>query len=284
MPPPPPPRPNAKASPPSLGIVETVADNTASAVAAHSGLNVSKDAPPQSRHTDGMMASFNVLKEIEDVDMDGFFERCQERLAASDNLSTYHGGERAANRVEQSMTTVDAAVVDAAQSWPLPQPPVVEPTPLSETTPKAPPPTPPPLSPRRLQLGPPPLLTPQSREISGSHPASSTEGYEHAPQTEDNASTPAPAPSTEENASPPAPAPSTEENTSPLASVPSTAENTSTPASLPEMVPSTEDNEDPGDSGDSGCFEMVPEPAWSGEAAAVLSIVYVRAADISDEP
>ena len=162
----------------------------------------------------------------------------------------------------------------------------MEPTPLSETTPKAPPPTPPPPSPRRLQLGPPPLLTPQSRDISGAAPASSTEDYAepqaHVPQTEDNASTPAPAPSTEENASPPAPAPSTEENTSPPASVPSTEENTSTPA--PEMVPLTEDNEEPGDSGESGCFEMVPEPVRSGEAAAVLSIVYVNAADISDDP
>jgi len=51
------------------------------------------------------------------------------------------------------------------------------------------------------------------------------------------------------------------------------------------MVPLTEDNEDPGDLGESGCFEMVPDPAWSGEAAAaVLSIVYVKAADFSDEP
>ena len=282
MPPPPPPRPNAKASPPTLEIVETVADNTASAVAAHSGLNASKDAPPQSRHTDGTMAPSNVLKESENVDMDGFFEQCRENF--SDNLSTYHGGESAATRMEQSMISVDAALVDASQPWPLPQPPVVEPTPLSETTPKAPPPVAPLAPPRQLKLGPPPLLTPQSREISESHPASSTEDYEHAPQTEDNVSTPAPAPSTEENASPPAPAPSTEENTSPPASVPSTEENTSTPASLPEMVPSTEDNEDPGDLGDSGCFEMVPEPARSGEAAAVLSIVYVKAADISDEP
>ena len=45
-----------------------------------------------------------------------------------------------------------------------------------------------------------------------------------------------------------------------------------------------EDIEERGYSGDSSCFELVPEPTWSGEAAAYLSLVCVKAADISDEP
>ncbi len=269
LPPPPPPRARPKANPPPL--YDTVADNTA-APSDQSGLNASKDASPQSRHTDGIMAPSNALRsmqegtDIGDGELDFGIERCF-------NLPTYYGGEREANREEANLTTIDAAVVNASQSWPVPKPPVTEPTPQSETTPKAPPPVPPPPSPRRLDLGPPPnltpqsrdisgaapvypatsrdyskpppLLTPQSRDISGAAPASSTEDYAepqaHVPQTEDNASTPAPAPSTEENASPPAPAPSTEENASPPAPAPSTEENASPPA----PAPSTEENASP---------------------------------------
>ena len=43
-----------------------------------------------------------------------------------------------------------------------------------------------------------------------------------------------------------------------------------------------EDIEERGDSGDSGCFEWVPEPTRPGEATAVLAHVYVKAAEITD--
>ena len=187
--------------------------------------------------------------------------------ATTGNLFTFYGGEKQANREEQLADTIDAAAEAAGGarlSWPVPLPPVLKPTPLPETTPKAPPPMAP-QAPRGMHLGPPPLLTPQSRDIAGSPPASSSEEYEHGTETEDNASTPAPAPSTEENTSPPAPVPSTEEN-----------------ASTPELVPSTGGDEERGDSGDSGCFELVPEPTRPGEATTVLSHVYVKAAEITD--
>ena len=217
------------------------------------------------------MAPSNARKTVEEIE--------EELAATTGNLFTFHGGEKQTNREEQLADTIDAAVEAAGGarlSWPPPLPPLVEPTPLPETTPKAPPPMAP-QAPRGMHLSPPPLLTPQSRDIAGSPPASSSEEYEHGTETEDNASTPAPAPSTEENASPPAPAPSTEENASPPAPVPSTEEN----ASTPELVPSTGGDEERGDSGDSGCFELVPDPTWSGEAAAVLSLVYVKAAEIT---
>ena len=248
-----PPPPPAKASSPSPP------GNSADAVAVHSLFEALTDAPSQSRHTDGIMTPSNARKTVEEIE--------EELAATTGNLFTFHGGEKQANREEQLDDTIDAAAEAAGGarlSWPVPLPPVLKPTPLPETTPKAPPPMAP-QAPRGLHLGPPPLLTPQSRDIAGSPPASSSEEYEHGTETEDNASTPAPAPSTEENASPPAPVPSTEEN-----------------ASTPELVPSTGGDEERGDSGDSGCFEIVPDPTRPGEATAVLSHVYVKAAEITD--
>ena len=262
LPPPPP----AKASSPSPP------GNTAAAVAVHSLLNALTDAPSQSRHTDGIMAPSNALKGVEEIE--------EELAAATDNLFTFHGGEDQANREEQLSDTIDAAVEaagSASLSWPPPLPPVVEPTPLSETTPKAPP-LMPPQSPRGLQLGPPPLLTPQSRDIAGSPPASSSEEYEHATETEDKSMEQAPAvthfpPSMEE-------APAVTHFPSSMEQAPAV---THVPPSM-EQAPALEqeDIEERGYSGDSSCFELVPEPTRPGEATAVLSLVYVKAAEITD--
>ena len=63
LPPPPPPRARPKANPPPL--YDTVADNTA-APSDQSGLNASKDASPQSRHTDGIMAPSNTLRSMQE--------------------------------------------------------------------------------------------------------------------------------------------------------------------------------------------------------------------------
>ena len=54
--------------------------------------------------------------------------------------------------------------------------------------------------------------------------------------------------------------------------------------SLMEQAPALEqeDIEERGYSGDSSCFELVPEPTRPGEATLVLSLVYVKAAEITD--
>ena len=85
--------------------------------------------------------------------------------------------EKKPNREEHWNDTIDAAAEAAGGahlSWPVPLPTVLKPTLLPEATPKAPPPMAPQV-PTDMHMKPPPLLTPQSRDIAESPSASSSD-------------------------------------------------------------------------------------------------------------